>query len=84
MPTPIDRDRLITLLTDYEQGRNIAEPNPFGELEPELLQIADSVILPFLEGGCVPDTAVHSDEPPAYALAGFLQGLAVGYAYAKS
>ncbi len=83
----IDRDRLIGLMAGFESGADMGDANPFSDDPLAAIVVADA-ILAYLEGHTIPDAKQNAADLPgaeveqAVALAAFLQGLAVGHAYA--
>jgi hypothetical protein len=90
-----DVKKFADLMAAFESGRDL-EAGPFLAFERGNQGLADLVAMmrliePFLEGGAVLDTeralpgtndGTDDDHGPlSYAVAGFLQGLAIGHAY---
>lgn len=87
----IDREFLAELMAAFENGQDdaLGHTNPFTEFpDGETL----NMVTVFVEGNAVPETskwveqlniAPGDDAAVAYAIAGFLQGLAIGFGYSQ-
>jgi hypothetical protein len=87
----LDRDLFLDVLTDFDAPNDLSASNPFDWEEIfsyEGFKLVDGPITAFLEGCAVPETARHlpphalNEHSVAFAIAGILQGLAIGFEYA--